>query len=68
MEEYVWISKAINIDIFTTHAHPVVYRLGREWNVDVTIAGAEDLQDEPFIQASMTLLTEQRVSRYLDGA
>ena len=52
-EEYVWISKAINIDIFTSHAHPILRRLAQELDVKVTIAGSEglDLQDEPFIKA-----------------
>lgn len=51
MEEYVWISKVKNIGIFRKDVHPILARIGREWNVEVTIAGSVDVEDGPFIQA-----------------
>ncbi len=52
-EEYVWISKAIDLDVFRTHSHPIMHRLGQEWGVQVTIAGSPGLsiEDEPYIKA-----------------
>ncbi len=67
IEEYVWISKAIDIDIFTTHAHPIMRRLGREWGVKVTIAGPrifDPEEDKLFIQAIYDAV-ERKVSGIL---
>lgn len=67
MEEYVWISKAIHIPIFTDHVYPIMYRLGQAWNVKVTIAGTQGLQDEPFIQAIYDALERKVAGIMLHG-
>lgn len=68
-EEYVWISKAIDLDIFTTHAHPVMHQLGQEWGVKVTIAGPPGLglEDEPFIQAVYDAVERKAAGILLHG-
>lgn len=53
IEEYVWISKANDVDIFASDVHPIIRRLEQAWGVKITIAGWEgqNLDDEAFIQA-----------------
>jgi len=52
-EEYVWISKTVNVDIFASDVHPIIRRLEQAWGVKITIAESEgqNLDDEAFIQA-----------------
>jgi len=51
MEEYVWISKLANHPVFISHAHPVLNRLAKQYDIKVTIDGPEDTSEEPYIKA-----------------
>ena len=51
MEEYVWISKLVNHPVFISHAHPVLNRLAKQYDIKVTISGPEDTSEESYIKA-----------------
>ncbi|MFZ5979336.1 MAG: substrate-binding domain-containing protein, partial [Candidatus Zixiibacteriota bacterium] len=51
MEEYVWISKLANHPVFVNHAHPVLHRLARQYNVNITIDGPNDTSEEAYLKA-----------------
>src|SRR4051812_2315572 len=51
-EEYVWISAAAHLPLFTRYDHPALFQVGRELGVRVTIAGP-DTQDIPQLIATI---------------
>ena len=51
MEEYVWISKLTYHPVFVSRAHPVLQRLAKQYNVNLTIAGPRDTDLETYLRA-----------------
>ncbi len=58
-EEYVWISAAAHLPLFTRYDHPALFQIGKELGVRVTIAGP-DTQDIPQLIATIEQVTARR--------
>ena len=51
MEEYVWISKLAHHPVYVNHTHRILKRLAEYFNMKVSIAGPDNAEDEPYIEA-----------------
>ncbi len=58
-EEYVWISAAANLPLFTRHDHPALHLAGRELGVKVSIAGPSSI-DIPSLVAAIEQTTARK--------
>jgi ribose transport system substrate-binding protein len=51
MEEYAWISKVAHHPVFSGRSHPILLRLAEHYKVQISIAGPDNRDCEPYVQA-----------------
>jgi PAS domain S-box-containing protein len=51
MEEYAWISKVAHHPVFSGRSHPILLRLAEHYKVRISIAGPDNRDCEPYVQA-----------------